>query len=876
MSVFGITFTDRPAGNVLDPTHIAIGHISSVEKESLALLEKLRRLPSSRGMTSTTTTSIYHPSSSSSSSSSSSTSLSSSSSSFTFGFASSLFSVSLGSWWTATPYARWPTPLRLLRVWQATCLPLAYEEKPHRPRSSTENRTTPKKPSTSDRKEWCEWSHAITYDDQGEDEDEGGGEGLMPLHDFAMNGGTVPPRIGVVRASAKEAALHSLLSLAFLQAGGEMPGKTDSSSSFSSSSSSAAARAIVHRRGWPYFLASTAAVVLANQLWMSFLSPSSLTDRFESMFVMHRPSVLDHYLAQPQRHRISPVPPPTTAFSSSCFSSSFGLLDPSEKSFPAPHSRTPSRLRRMGEAEAEADAKGSHQSSSVDPAIAAKREREWEEWFVEAARTVHRVVPTLWVRPSITAACCHLLPSEDDAEEEEEVYDRIENECASIEHSNASGDREKKNGTGEEEGEALEQLTREKKDLEETVENLRRGEQHRRATDKEEALEKEALHVQLQVLLRQREEMKKEVEQVRHKMIHSIRQAGENHAAHLRVVEERHRTALEDQRQVNRTHEMEILKLRAQLARMDPNASAIGGGMCGNPSATSAGGSGSPRRGGMSSTSALLEAQTLQAQDIEIKRLYADLGHAQRQRDEALDRWHELSERMDEKERGWMDDHRREEQSLQQRLHEVRSQLDRKDGECTRLQRVVSEYKDRQRQLEDGQSELRQARDQLQEELAEQKKMLTEKDHILRHVQEDQDRYHGQEVERQARLEQRVEAVLEELRQSRNKSIADLQNVERERDTMRTQLQEGKKQLVAVQQMVAQRDREKEVMEIQMSKLLEGLSKHKNELLFTDNRLLELQRGKEEVERQQRINVLAMEHLKLENARLQQQLRRPL
>lgn len=422
----------------------------------------------------------------------------------------------------------------------------------------------------------------------------------------------------------------------------------------------------------------------------------------------------------------------------------------------------------------------------------------------------------------------------------------------------------------------LEQLTREKKDLEETVENLRRGEQHRRATDKEEALEKEALHVQLQVLLRQREEMKKEVEQVRHKMIHSIRQAGENHAAHLRVVEERHRTALEDQRQVNRTHEMEILKLRAQLARMDPNASAIGGGMCGNPSATSAGGSGSPRRGGMSSTSALLEAQTLQAQDIEIKRLYADLGHAQRQRDEALDRWHELSERMDEKERGWMDDHRREEQSLQQRLHEVRSQLDRKDGECTRLQRVVSEYKDRQRQLEDGQSELRQARDQLQEELAEQKKMLTEKDHILRHVQEDQDRYHGQEVERQARLEQRVEAVLEELRQSRNKSIADLQNVERERDTMRTQLQEGKKQLVAVQQMVAQRDREKEVMEIQMSKLLEGLSKHKNELLFTDNRLLELQRGKEEVERQQRINVLAMEHLKLENARLQQQLRRPL
>lgn len=422
----------------------------------------------------------------------------------------------------------------------------------------------------------------------------------------------------------------------------------------------------------------------------------------------------------------------------------------------------------------------------------------------------------------------------------------------------------------------FDQHAREKKDLEETVEVLRRAEQHRRATEKDEALEKEALQLQLQVLLRQREEMKKEVEQVRGKMIRGIRQAGENHAAHLRVVEERHRTALEDQRQVSRTHEMEILKLRAQLARMDPNASLMGGGVGrGNPSATSVGGSASPRLG-TSSTTALLESQTLQAQDNEIKRLYADLGHAQRQRDDALDRWHELSERMDEKEKGWIDDHRREEQTLQKRLHEVRSQLDRKDGECARLQRVVSEHKERQRQLEDAVSELRQARDQLQDELAEQTKTLSEKDHILRRVQEDQDRYHGQEVERHARLEQRVEAVLEELRQSRSKSLVDLQNVERERNTARTQLQEGRKQLMAVQQTLAQRDREKEVMEIQMSKLLEGLSKHKNELLQTDNRLVELQRGKAELERQQRLHVLAMEHLKLENTRLQQQLSHPL
>lgn len=427
---------------------------------------------------------------------------------------------------------------------------------------------------------------------------------------------------------------------------------------------------------------------------------------------------------------------------------------------------------------------------------------------------------------------------------------------------------------------ALERVRKEKQYLQDTVEVMRRGSQQQNATQKEDALEKETLQLQLQVLLREREERKKELEQVRSKMQQGLRQAGENHAAHLRVVEERHRVAMEEQQQVSRTHEMEILKLRAQLARMDPRMT-VNSPFYG--SHTSPGGSGSIGGAhgvghgqlGTSSTLSILEAQTIQAQDMEIKRLYADLGHAQRQRNEALDRWHELSHRMQENERSWMEDHRREEQGLQKRLHEVRSQLERREGECSRLQKTVNNYKDKIQQLEQVGSELKMDRDRLQEEVTEHKRNLSEKERALRQVQEDHDRYHGQEVERQGRLERRVEEVLEELRQTRTKSLSDLHQVERERNGLRAQVQEAKKQLQAVEKMLAQREREREVIDIQMAKLQEGLQKHKEQLLMLDGRVIETQRAKEEVERQQRMSILAMEHLKLENTRLQH-LRRPI
>lgn len=447
----------------------------------------------------------------------------------------------------------------------------------------------------------------------------------------------------------------------------------------------------------------------------------------------------------------------------------------------------------------------------------------------------------------------------------EKKYAELERElCRAVEEREEEGRRgTKAEQTLRSTQQALDRARKEKQDLQDTIEVLRRGQQQQHASQKEDALERETLQLQLQVLLREREDRKVELEQVRSKMVKGLRQAGENHEAHLRVVEERHRLAIEDQRQVSRTHEMEILKLRAQLARVDPNMALF-------PSSPV---SSSPGAG--PSTATLLEGQTIQAQDMEIKRLYGELGHAQRQRDDALDRWHELSQRMQEKERGELDDHRREEQGLQRRLHEVRTQLERKEGECTRFQRRLADYKDQVLKLEDEMSEMKMEQHRLTEEVELQKKTIIEKERVIRLTQEDQDRYRGQEGERQGRLQRRVDDVLEELRQSNQQSITDLHNMERERNTLRAQLRETKKELEIVQHELGQRQREREVLDIQMNKLQEGLQKHKEQLLLADNKLIELQRGKEEVERQQRLNILAMEHLKLENSRLQI-LRRPL
>lgn len=403
----------------------------------------------------------------------------------------------------------------------------------------------------------------------------------------------------------------------------------------------------------------------------------------------------------------------------------------------------------------------------------------------------------------------------------------------------------------------LKKTSSDKTDLESELDLLQRKAKQCFSVGEEKELEGEAQRVRLQLLSRENEDKLEELERLRGKMMQALRQAGDNHAAHLRIVEERHRMAMEDLREVNRTHEMELIKLRAQLARVDPS----------NPASAHL------RQLHSTTTTSLLESQTRQAQDNEIKRLYGELANAQRQRDDALDRYHQLSLALQEKERGMVEDHRREGATLQKRVHELRTLLDAKEAESALLQTQLQQLREKHKQLEAEAMETRLHRDACHRELEELRRRDAEQQASIQQLTDEKAQRHQREKERHAQLERRVEEVLEEFRDARAKSAVTCTGVEREREELRRQLLDSQKKLQILQQAVDRKDREREALEMRMEKLKESLATHKQQLLTCDAKMLELHRGREELQREQRMNLIAAEHLKMENMRLQQSLR---
>lgn len=402
---------------------------------------------------------------------------------------------------------------------------------------------------------------------------------------------------------------------------------------------------------------------------------------------------------------------------------------------------------------------------------------------------------------------------------------------------------------------SLEHALASKRELEDALETLRRANRQHSSVLREGELERETQRVKVHALTRDNEEKLKELEMVRVKMMNSLRQAGENHATHLRVVEERHRLAVEDLRQANRTHELEILKLRSQLARLDPN-NAVGAQL-------------SRLRDG-SSTTSLLENQVRQAQDLEIKRLYAELGNMQRQRDEALDRAHQHGSILQEKERGLLEDHRREYLSVQKRVQDLRTALDHKSAACGRLEVEVVDCREKLHTAESEILRLRLSRDSLQRQVEELKRLSEEK--IVRaeeSVNESVEK-RRKDSERIEAAERRVDEVLSDLQRSRDVFRRESAAHERERSGLQDQLAATRKQLQETEQTLGKRDREHEVLSLQMQKLKESIETHRKQLLQSDAKLVETHRNFEELKRQQRTSLIALEQLKLENGRLQQ------
>lgn len=399
----------------------------------------------------------------------------------------------------------------------------------------------------------------------------------------------------------------------------------------------------------------------------------------------------------------------------------------------------------------------------------------------------------------------------------------------------------------------LQRRTAEKSELEETLRaSQSKAKQHRQA-ELEASLEGEAQTVRLQLLSRENEEKVEELEKLRSKMLQALRQTSDNHSAHLRMAEERHRLAVEDLRQVNRTHEMEITKLRAQLARLSPSQA--------NSAHSSI------------TTTSLLEAQARQAQDAEIKRLYASLSTAQQQRDEALDRLHNAKRSGQEREQGLEEDRRRELQGLQARVRELRAALDTKESDAVSQQSLLSASREELAAVRVTLDETTRDKDRLQREVAELKRSQEECQRRIAQLTQEQQQWGSREKELHTRLEERVGSAISDLRECSDRARAELAEVLKERDDLRSKLADAQRTSRQQQQTIARCQREHEVLDTQRGRLQEALAAHKQQLSECDAQLVQAKAQRESLQRQVREGVLESERLRMDLMYAQQRMK---
>ena len=129
----------------------------------------------------------------------------------------------------------------------------------------------------------------------------------------------------------------------------------------------------------------------------------------------------------------------------------------------------------------------------------------------------------------------------------------------------------------------------------------------------EESHTSESQKVQLHLMNKENDDKLQEIERLRTKMVSALKQAADNHTTHLQIVEEKHRTVIENLHEQIRAQEATTLKLRAQLSRVDVSSNSV-----------------------VSSPTAVIESHARSAQEAELRRLYAENTSLQLQRDDAL------------------------------------------------------------------------------------------------------------------------------------------------------------------------------------------------------------------------------------------------
>ena len=360
--------------------------------------------------------------------------------------------------------------------------------------------------------------------------------------------------------------------------------------------------------------------------------------------------------------------------------------------------------------------------------------------------------------------------------------------------------------------------------------------------------------VQHELLQQDNADKSQELERLRAKMIQALRQASDNHAAHLRIVEERHRMVVEDLRSVNRTQELEVLKLRAQLARWDSM----------NPSNLNS----SVHRGSlrMQSTAELLEAQTRQARELEVQRLYGEVAAAQQQRDEALRQYEQLTSRL-QRDRG-QQDVQRQLQTAQRSLADLRVRCE--ESEETKSAQEASLRQTRE-ELRRAQQEAQQSRlnlDSQSRKLAAAQQQLSEATARIAAAEEEKQSAVQAEQHHASELQASVAQTLQDVQAAKERAYAEVEEVQRKHEQLQHRYEHAQEQLRERQEALEKKERARSILELQMGRLEEGLEAHKRRLAECDRRIQQLETQLDEARQQQRSSYLSLEQFKIQNGQL--------
>ncbi|KPA77864.1 hypothetical protein ABB37_06664 [Leptomonas pyrrhocoris] len=387
----------------------------------------------------------------------------------------------------------------------------------------------------------------------------------------------------------------------------------------------------------------------------------------------------------------------------------------------------------------------------------------------------------------------------------------------------------------------------------------RRGRQHAQQAG-EDQMGLAVQQVQQQLLQQENADKSQELERLRAKMVQALRQTSDNHAAHLRIVEERHRMVLEDLRSVNRTQELELLKLRAQLARWDPA----------NPSNLSLSGHGSGTGGSvrMQSTAELLEAQTRQAREMEVKRLYGEVSALQLQRDDALRQYEQLTSRLQRDRDQQLVEAQRQVQTAQRSLADVRVRCEELEAAKSTQDASLRQTREELRRAQQEAQQTRLSFDSQTRKLASLQQQLADATVRVTAAEEERKSAVEQEQRRTADLEASVAQALQDVQAAREEAYAEVAEVQRKYVQLQDRYQQAQDQLRVRQQALDAKERACGIAELQLGRLEEGLEAHKRQLVEGDRRIQQLEALLGEARQQQRSSCISLEQFKIQNTQL--------